>query len=103
MSREQERANPSMRFSSHGLFVAAMGYSPADDTVIDTGGATVWRVSRNGNPCRFSADQTVRVTVCSTKRGIMYVVNSGAEAQWHGPFVCQDQAIADANANVFHD
>lgn len=103
MSKEQERANPSMRFSSYGLFVAAIGYSPAGDTVIDTGGATVWRVSSNGNPCRFSADQTVRVTVCSTKRGIMDVVNSGPQAQWHGPFVCQDQAIADANANVFHD
>jgi hypothetical protein len=25
-----------MHFSSYGLFVAAMGYSPADDSVIDT-------------------------------------------------------------------
>lgn len=103
MSQKQERANPSMRFSSYGLFVAAMGYSPADDTVIDTGGATVWCVSRNGNSCRVSADQTVRVTVCSTKRGIMYVVNRGAQAEWRGPFVSQDHAIADANASVFHD
>ena len=56
-----------MRFSSYGLFVAAMGYSPAEDAVIDTGGTSVWRVSRNGNPCRFSADGGVRVTICETK------------------------------------
>jgi len=90
-----------MRFSSYGLFVAAMGYSPADDAVIDTGGTTVWRVSRNGNPCRFSPDQKVRVTVCSTRRGIMYVVNRGTHTQWQGPFESLDDAIADADAQVF--
>jgi hypothetical protein len=52
-----------MHFSSYGLFVAAMGYSPADDSVIDMGGTSVWRVSRNGNPCRFSPDGTTHVTV----------------------------------------
>lgn len=78
-----------------------MGYSPADDAVIDTGGTTAWRVSRNGNPCRFSVDQTVRVTVCSTAKGIMYVENKGAQSHWRGPFQSLDDAIADADANVF--
>jgi len=92
-----------MRFSSYGLFVAAMGYSPADDAVIDTGRTTVWRVSRNGNPCRFSLDQSVRVTLCSTSRGVMYVESRGAESTWRGPFLSLDDAIADADARVFHD
>lgn len=90
-----------MRFSSYGLFVAAMGYSPADDAVIDTGGHSVWRVSRNGNPCRFSPDGELHVTVCNTKRGIMYVKNNGPRTEWHGPFASFDAAIADADARVF--
>lgn len=90
-----------MHFSSYGLFVAAMGYSPADDAVIDTGGTTVWRVSRNGNPCRFSSDGAVRVTVCTTNRGIMYVENVGPESHWHGPFPSIDEAIADADTRIF--
>jgi len=90
-----------LHFSSYGLFVAAMGYSPADDSVIDTGGTSVWRVSRNRNPCRFSSDSNTRVTVCKTKRGIMYVANIGLSKQWHGPFGSFDEAIADADSQVF--
>jgi hypothetical protein len=93
----------SVRFSNYGLFVAAMGYSPADDAVIDTGGTSVWRISRNGNPCRFSADGGVRVTICETKNGIMYVANRGDQGQWHGPFPSFDAAIADADTQVFGD
>ena len=91
-----------MHFSSYGLFVAAMGYSPADDAVIDTGGTTVWRVSRRGNPCRFSPGGAVRVTVCATKRGVMYVENRGPESHWHGPFPSFDDAIADADVRIFN-
>jgi hypothetical protein len=90
-----------MHFSSYGLFVAAMGYSPGDDSVIDTGGSSVWRVSRNGNPCRFSSDGNTHVTVCKTKRGIMYVANDGLNSEWHGSFNSFDDAIRDADSRVF--
>lgn len=90
-----------MRFSSYGLFVAAMGYSPADDAVIDTGGHSVWRVSRKGNPCRFSADGETHVTVCKTPHGIMYVENRNSRTKWHGPFPSFDAAIVDADSRIF--
>ena len=48
------------------------------------------------NPCRFSPGGAFRVTVCSTKRGIMYMENQGPESQWHGPFASCDDAMADA-------
>jgi hypothetical protein len=92
-----------MHFSSYVLVVAAMGYSPADDAVIDTGGTTVWRVSRRGNPCRFSPGGAVRVTVCSTKRGVMDVENQGSESHCHGPCPSFHEAITDADVRIFNN
>ena len=93
-----------MRFPSYADFVAAMGYTPADSSVIDRGGASIWRVSSNDNLCRFSEDDSVRVTVCNSRNGqIGYVWNAGDESEWLGPFDSFDEAMDHADENVFRD
>ncbi len=92
-----------MRFPSYFAFVASQGYSPSDPSIIDRGGASLWRVSRNGNLCRFSEDGSIRVTVCTSKRdgSIGYVWNIGGDTGWTGPFSSHDEAMDDADVNVF--
>ena len=91
-----------MRFPSYRDFVAAMGYCPADPSVVDRGGTSIWRISRNGNLCRFSETGDVRVTVCESRKGqIGYVWNVGEETGWTGPFDSFDDAIDHADEHVF--
>lgn len=93
-----------MKFPSYGDFVAAMGYSPADPSVIDRGGTSIWRISSNENLCRFSEDSSIRVTVCYTKSGqIGYVWNVGLNSGWSGPFSSFDEAMDHADETVFGD
>ena len=93
-----------MRFSSYGAFVAVMGYSSADSSVIDRGGNSVWRASQNGNVCRFICDGSVGVTVCQSKYGsIGYVWNSGGAHGWNGPFGSANEAMGHADKFVFGD
>lgn len=91
-----------MRFPSYGAFVAAQGYSPSDPSVIDRGGTSIWRISRNGNLCRFSDDGNVRVTVCTSRHGnIGYMWNVGDQSGWAGSFGSHDEAMEHADVNVF--
>ena len=90
------------KFPSYASFVAVMGYSPASPTVVDRGGTSIWRISANDNLCRFSEDDNIRVTACYTRNGdIGYVWNIGDDSGWSGPFESFDEAMDDADANVF--
>ena len=93
-----------MRFSSYGAFVAAMGYSLSDPSIIDRGGNSIWRISRNGNLCRFSQDGSVGVTVCRSRNGnIGYAWNVGDANGWVGSFDSCDDAMDHADEAVFGD
>lgn len=91
-----------MRFPSYAQFVAVMGYCPADPSVIDRGGTSIWRISKNDNLCRFSEDGRSRVTACYTRNGqIGYVWNVGNDSGWNGPFNSFDDAMDHADVHVF--
>jgi hypothetical protein len=92
-----------MRFSSYGLFVAAMGYSAADPSVIERGDNTEWRVSRNGNAYRGSGNGHTRVTICHSKKTgqIGYVWNVGSDRGWKGPFASVEEAMDHADQDIF--
>lgn len=91
-----------MWFPSYGDFVGAMGYSPADPSIIDRGGASIWRMSRNGNPWRLSDDENSRATVCLSRTGqIGYAWTLGGKSGWSGPFASIDEAMDDADHALF--
>ena len=91
-----------MHFPSYGDFIGAMGYTPADDSVVDRGGDSIWRISQNGNHCRFSDDGNIRATVCRSRSGqIGYVWNVGNQSGWNGPFDSFDKAMDHADNHIF--
>jgi len=91
-----------MRFPSHADFVASQAHCPADPSVVDRGGDSIWHISRNDNLYRVNDSGDVSATVCYSSSGaIGYVWNIGDESGWNGPFDSVDDAMDDADANVF--
>ena len=91
-----------MRFPSYGDFVASHAYCPADPSVVDRGGNSIWHISQNDNLYRVSDCGSIRATVCYSKNGqIGYVWNVGAESGWTGPFDSVDEALDHADVDVF--